>query len=118
MEDSPFSRPGRKHPDGRSRKVLGNGPPTKDERTVSNGGAPHGVQPAAGDRVRVSLRVSLARWTLPLRLATLALVLFLAGAAAAFALARHAEAKSTVVVHVTMRHYHFTLSRQHFAVGP
>ena len=61
--------------------------------------------------------MTLARWSLPLRLAALALALFLAGAAAAFALVRRTEAK-TVVVHVTMRDYHFTLSRQSVPVGP
>jgi glucose/arabinose dehydrogenase len=58
----------------------------------------------------------LARRSLPLRLAVLALVLFLGGAAAAFALAR-GPAKPVVVVHVTMRDYHFTLSRQTVPVG-
>ncbi len=61
--------------------------------------------------------MTLARWSLPLRLAALALALFLAGAAAAFALAHRVDASPTVVVHVTMRDYHFTLSRQNVPVG-
>ena len=53
---------------------------------------------------------------MPIRLAVLALVLFLAGAAAAFALSRRGHAP-VVVVHVTMRDYRFTLSRQQVPVG-
>lgn len=61
--------------------------------------------------------MTLARWSFPLRLAALAPALFLAGAAAAFALAHGGETKRVVVVHVTMRDYHFTLSRQQVPVG-
>jgi glucose/arabinose dehydrogenase len=61
--------------------------------------------------------LALARSSHVVRLVALALVLFLGGGAAAFALARRGDANRVVVVHVTMRDYHFTLSRSTVPVG-